>query len=605
MPFLTFLLLIISLGLGLVPVYLLRRKAAARAQDFFVSSEPTPPGVIQNSSIAYSLQMATFGPLFAWGASGDLWPAIISSVSFGLGVYLIYILRRPLLAFLASALARDQSITVHAFIAQQHGNDVRVRLLASGLTIFALSAFTVGEASAVAALLKPMLWDNQFATNAFIYGMLLVVALYAIFAGNSGVMASAQLQLGIIYLGLFGSTFLLLYILISALPPMPPSGTFAVVFAAICCIVMIYYRGSRYIDTSPIMSSGNPDNNGFGRETLGGRLFTRLEKILNASISVFAVGVIVFAIMELYAQGLTTIIRDSTAALQTGTRMSIMGLLTVLLLPLFYPIVDITNWQRIAAFARDRDPNGTEPSWRRAAFRKIFRIYAIETPLVSLFMCMFGAIAVVSTATPGGSNVMAAFIEQLTAQENPVATVALSLLLVSVFAIALSTMSSLFSAGLCAIRYDILPSLWPEPAPGHAQVADQAITKRRAVMAGGGLYFVMVAALYFDNTYLQTSFMGSKFLALLFAFYCAQLSFVPLILGPIIGRTHSGFGTLSGRWALVILGLSAAIGVCVVTVYVTTGNESWLWAAIPACLGSGIVLYALARMWPGSSTGAS
>ena len=136
---------LISLGLYLVPVYLLRRQTYPRAQDYFVSSEHTPPGVIQNSSIAYALKMATFGPLFAWGASGDFWPAIIISVFFGLGVGLMYVLRRPMLAFLNNALSRDRSVTVHEFIACQHGNDPRVRLLASGLTIFALVALLTGR----------------------------------------------------------------------------------------------------------------------------------------------------------------------------------------------------------------------------------------------------------------------------------------------------------------------------------------------------------------------------------------------------------------------------------------------------------------------------
>jgi len=87
MPSLAFLAPAISLALCLIPVFLLRRKAYARAQDYFVSSDHTPPGVIQNSSIAYALKMATFGPFFAWGASGDLWPAIIGSAFFGLGSY--------------------------------------------------------------------------------------------------------------------------------------------------------------------------------------------------------------------------------------------------------------------------------------------------------------------------------------------------------------------------------------------------------------------------------------------------------------------------------------------------------------------------------------
>ena len=174
---------------------------------------------------------------------------------------------------------------------------------------------------------------------------------------------------------------------------------------------------------------------------------------------------------------------------------------------------------------------------------------------------------------------------------------ALSLLLVSVVAIALSTMSSLFSASLCAIRYDVLPAFWPELESAQGQAAEEA--RRRAVMAGGGLYLVMIiAAFLLADAYLQISYTSSEFLGLLFAFCCAQLSFVPLILGPVIARRSGGFGTVSSGWALVILGFGAVIGLVAVAVYLTSGNEACLWSAVPACLGSGLMLFIVARLWP-------
>jgi hypothetical protein len=121
----------VAILLSFIPVFLLHRKAYARAHDYFVSSGSTPPSVIQNSAVAYALKMSTFGPLFIWGATGDLWPAILNSAFFGLGLSLMFALRRPILEFIGAALSGDRSMTMHAFIAQQHGNDRRVRLLTS------------------------------------------------------------------------------------------------------------------------------------------------------------------------------------------------------------------------------------------------------------------------------------------------------------------------------------------------------------------------------------------------------------------------------------------------------------------------------------------
>ncbi len=584
---------LITLGLYLVPVFLLRRQAYPRAQDYFVSSEHTPPGVIQNSSIAYALKMATFGPLFAWGASGDFWPAIIISVFFGLGVGLMYVLRRPILAFSNIALSRDRSVTVHEFMACRHGNDPRVRLLASGLTIFSLIALMTGGAIGLATVIKPVLPAHAASTPALIVAMFILVAVYTLMSGNSGVMRSNQAQLGMLYLGLFGASALLLYLQISALRPMPPQGTLAVAWMAVFCLVLICYRRSRYVDTSPVRAT-HPEAVDSRRGRRGVNLFRRFEKILNFCISVLVVLVIVLALMEMFAEGPAAVMHESAAALTAGTRMPTIGLAALVLLPLFYPIVDITNWQRIAAFEK----SAVEPSQRPAAFLRFFRIYAVESALMLLFMCLFGTIAVVAAAVPGDTgDIIHVFIQRLGAQNNLVADCALSLLLVGALALALSTMSAAFSACLCAIRYDILPAFRPELG------SSEASAKRSTLASGVGLLAVVALTSCLADAYLKVSFTSNAFLALLFAFCCAQLSFVPLILGPLLGRAGDAPGAVRPGWALAILLVGAAAGIGAVAIYGATGSEPWLWAAIPACLGSGLVLFALARMTSTSSPG--
>jgi hypothetical protein len=262
----------------------------------------------------------------------------------------------------------------------------------------------------------------------------------------------------------------------------------------------------------------------------------------------------------------------------------------------------MANWQRIAVFAKDAAV--IEPSRRPAAFGGIMRIYAIETPLMLLFMCMFGVIGVVTMATPDAANAVAGFLRELTAEQNELAAAALSLLLLSVFAIALSTMSSLFSASLCTVRYDVLPAVWPELASAKGDDAGEAT--RWTVIAGGGLYVLTtVAGLFIADACLKVSYASSAFLALLFASSCAQLAFVPLVLGPLIGRTRDGFATVSAAWALVILACGAAAGPIAVAIYVATGSEPWLWAAAPACLASGLLLFTLARLWPARTAAAA
>src|SRR5258706_4513927 len=163
--------LIAFLGMSLIPIYLLRRTDYSRAREYFVASEPTPGGIIQNSSIAYSLQIATFAQFFSWGARGDFWLAIVCSAMFGAGLYLIYRLRRPMLGFLGQALDRDRSITVPGFIARQHGNDPRVQLFAAALSVLAFAGLITGAAIGVASLVNQVLPGGGHLTSAIPFGL--------------------------------------------------------------------------------------------------------------------------------------------------------------------------------------------------------------------------------------------------------------------------------------------------------------------------------------------------------------------------------------------------------------------------------------------------
>jgi hypothetical protein len=585
MPLSALLPLIVCLGVFAIPVWLSRRKISARTHDDFVSSEYTPPAAVQNASIAYSLQLTTFVALFTWGASGDFWPAIVGAVCLGVGVCLLYAVRAPMLAFLSRALRRDQSITVHEFITRLHGNDARLRVLASSLTVFALAGLVAAVAFAVAALLKPLMPDSV-TPYVFAACLLLLAILSPVWSGNSGVIRAAQTQLGVIYLSLFCATTLLIYLAMSGAPSLPPQAVFAVLFVAVCCIAFMLYRKIRYVDTSPFHSAGSGD--AAETEPPGARAFVRFEKVLNVSVSVFAGFVVAFGYIAVSGNDYLALVQDATAAaLGSGTQASWLEIVSLVLLPLLYPLADISNWQRIAAFEKNNP--GTDDTTRDTrAYRGWFRIYAVETPLIWLFLCMVGALGAVAAFGEGIG--IQEFVERLIEQDNFISTGAVAFLLVVAFGMALATMSSAFSASLCAIRYDILPTVCPELRSDQATPEQQAVGRQLSNIAAGAICLIMLIAF---------GLVGGLGNGLVIAFYCAQLATIPLILGPVIARARGGYGIVNAAWALVIVGVSAALGIAAVVVGLATGLEAWLWAAVPACIGSGFVLYAIARLWPG------
>jgi hypothetical protein len=519
---------------------------------------------------------------------------MIFSAMFGAGLYLIHRLRLPMRAFMSQALERDRSVTVPGFIARQHGNDARVQLIAATLSVCAFAGLIASAAIGAASLVRPILPGSLNTTLPIACGLLGLMLLYTIPAGNSGAMRSAQALLGILYLGLIGSTLIVLYMLISAAGQMPPQGMFAVTVLATCCAIVLVHRHTRYIDTSPIRSPVSREATDI--RPLGARLFRRFSWIVNVLIAVLAAITLVFALIGLYAQGVTAVITESLSALRAETRTSISGLLALVLLPIFYPIVDTTNWLRITALEID-PPSGRVDTGRISeTFARVLAMYASASALVWLLICMFGTVAVLATNTPSGGDVLRSFIARLASQQNDLADAASGLLLVSVTAMAVVTSSAMFSAILAIIRYDIVPIAWSNLAPERAQPSNQALARRCAVIAGSSLCVVMLIAWFVLNDNPALSFTNGRFLSLQLACLCAQLAFGPLVLGPLISGNSAA---ISPAWAIAVIGAGIGVGQGVTIVSLQPEHAAWLWSAIPACLGSGLSLYAVARFWTG------
>jgi Na+/proline symporter len=580
----------LCLGLCLIPAWLLRRAKYVRAQDYFIASEHTPTAVIQNSAVACTLWMAALGPFFGWGATGNFWASLVAAVCFPLGLSLMFCVRAPLLEYINDALIHDRSATIHQFIAQRHGNDSRLRLLAAALTVVASATLATGLAFALARSLAAGL-DAAVPTSVLALCMLIPAAGCALIAGNSGILRSTQLQLGMIYFGLIGAAALLLYELISDLTQLPPYGIFGIVFVAAFCAVLVGYRRSRYVDTSPIRKT-TTDPAAAGREPLSERLLVRFEKILNVCISILAVFAVVVAVMGLSAIGWSNVVRDLVAAIGRGADISGLALVAVCLLLLFYPLIDSTNWQRIAAMEKSAAERASPAEARSAGLLRLFRQQGSECAMVFAFAAALGGLAV---ATMGPSSLTSGLddvFQQLAAGQNLVALIAAAFLLIGLLAIVLSSMSALLSSSLCALRYDIVPLLIARPQSTGSPLTDDASMRWRSVVLGGGIYLIVFGVAVAAEA-LQVR--STNTAALLFAVAGTQLSYVPLVVAPIIGATGRRFGPVSRGWAMTIISAGFLVTVSAVALSLGTADEGWLWAATPVNLGLSILLFALGK----------
>ena len=160
--------------------------------------------------------------------------------------------------FLGSALSEDRSITINAFVAEKHGGDARVRLVAAALTVFALTGLIVCETVGIAAIAKPLLSGDAGLVFLVVCAVLATMVACTAVAGNSGAMYAGQLQLGALYFGLFGSLVFLVYLQMSSLSATPPYAILGMIFIAVFCALLPFFRRSRYVDSNIIQKPRRP-----------------------------------------------------------------------------------------------------------------------------------------------------------------------------------------------------------------------------------------------------------------------------------------------------------------------------------------------------------
>jgi hypothetical protein len=446
----------------------------------------------------------------------------------------------------------------------------------------------------LATVLKPLISGTTGITEPLIVTIFLVAILSSLFSDHAGLLYATQFQLGLFYLGLFGSTLVLVYLQVSELGAMPLRGLVALALIALICAVIHFRRHGRYVDTNPIRSGATSTVPGqIHHERASARLLSRFQKILNALTGVFAITLIVLAVMiaalELFVEGGSIALGEDLTRLLVDFSVSKTTLISLALLSFFHPIVDIVNWQRLAAFVRSRDLNDLKQSQWTEAFKSFWTTYVVEVPLMAFFICLFGAVAGLTLAAPMKADSIQAFIVRLLMQENYLATTVLSFLLFGLFALAVSTMASLFSAGLCAIRLDIVPTIRSEaksPLAGVAEIKAKRLTLIAAVVIG----LAILMAFFLADTYAGLTMGRARFLGLVLGFSSAQLSFAPLVLAPLIIGAR-GFGTLTPGWALAVLIVSSSIGVGITATGLAAGIDSSLPWAVPACLASAAALF--------------
>lgn len=554
--------ILIPLLLYVIGALSVTKRDLTHPDDFFVAYKKVGITAFSSSSIAYAFQVSTIYPFLLWGASNFYFVPAVNTICWGLGIFAFYLCFDRYKKFIG------HDMTLHGFLGSQYG--LTVRVVASYLTIIGFLGFAIAETYFGSKVLLSVVEDRNLFYLLILFAFLFVFG-YIAYGGQLSSIRTDQLQLIMSYIGVFGVMLYFLYLLLNQGLTHSDMLTFGLLVFLIYIPVILLIRKFRFIRFSEEETAPNRFING----------------ILNATIGLLLVSIVAIAFIKVISGGAHL----PTSGLINLEGFGRAGLLSLIVLPLLWQFVDLTNWQRLLA-VKANEPGDLHSLHDN--IRKGLLIYAIESPFTWLIFLFFGLLTVNALAGFTFQDLLVDLPKQLIASQTVVPRFFGYTFIVSVLAIMLSTVDSFLVGIIFTYVYDsnvrtrrLLDS--------HDQVLISNNYKR-ITNAGRvfGLLAILLGVLLFVVFDKKVPNGGELFINLLLAFYSAQLSFFPLVFGILFLRKHP-----SGAWANATMLIGAVAGISI-GIYSVIWNQSFIWYPIPVCVGLSILVYSIGMVFRGT-----
>jgi hypothetical protein len=532
----------IPLLIYLIGALSVKKKDLTHPDEFFVAYRKVGTTAFSSSSIAYAFQVSTIYPFLLWGASNFYFVPAANTICWGAGIVLFYLCFDRYKHFIG------QDVTLHGFLGNQYGKSVRV--VASYLTIIAFLGYALAETYFGSKVLLSIIEDRNLFYVTVALSLLFVYG-YIAYGGQLSSIRTDQLQLVISYAGIFGLMLYLLYVLPST--GKISSGALNLSFT----VLLIYIPIILIIRKLQFIRFSEED--------------TKTNKLINVSlnciITILLVSILVVALHKSLGAGF----QFGVAGLINLEGFGIPGLLSLMILPLAWQFVDLTNWQRLLA-VKPSNSNGTESLHRN--IRRGLVIYAIESPFTWLIFIFFGLLTITALPNFTFQDLLVDIPKTLISSQNILQQFFGYTFIVSVLAIMLSTVDSFLVGTIFTFVYDSHPQTRAlidsknrnEIKSNYSRITNVGRLFGLTSILGGVALFVI-----FDKSVANG---GELFINLLLAFYSAQLSFLPLVFGTLFLKRH-----LSEFWANASMVIGAVAGISL-GIYAVIWNPAYAWYPI-------------------------
>ncbi|HLG36187.1 MAG TPA: hypothetical protein VI757_15015 [Bacteroidia bacterium] len=539
------------------------RKDLTHPDDFFVAYKKVGVTAFSSSSIAYAFQVSTIYPFLLWGASNFYFVPAVNTICWGLGIFIFFLCFNRYKQFIG------QDLTLHGFLGGQYGLSVRV--VASYLTIIGFLGFAIAETYFGSKVLLSII-ENKDIFYLVVLVALLFVFCYIAYGGQLSSIRTDQLQLIISYIGVFGLMLYFFYLLLKNSSNISGALSLSLLILLIYIPIVLFYRKFRFIKFSEEENKTNKF----------------INQILNSAIGVLMVLILGIATYKLFQTGFNISISNFINVEGFG----VPGLLSLMVLPLCWQFVDLTNWQRLLA-VKPTTPNDTESLHQN--IRKGLLIYAIESPFTWIIFLFFGLLTVTSLPHFTFQDLLIDIPKQLINSGNIAQEFFGYTFIVSVLAIMLSTVDSFIIGIIFTFVYDSYGKtrkLLDSENETEIRSNYKTITNAGRIFGLAAILFGILLFVIFDK---KVPNGGELFINLLLAFYSAQLSFFPLIFGILFLKKHP-----SAFWANTSMIVGAAAGIAI-GIYAVIWNSNYIWYPILVCVLLSSFIYFIGLIFSNSN----
>lgn len=502
--------------------------------DYFSAFRKVGETEFTSSSVAYGFQVSTIYPFLFWGASMFLFVPFVNAIFWGIGILLFYLSFNKISKYLG------KGKTLHGLIGKTYGNKARV--VASYLTILGFVGYIIAElwfGSRVLLAVFPS--NNWIYFSAFIF--VFFISIYLFKEGQISSIKTDQLQLVFTYLGVFGIIIYLLYATFKNRQEISGALNWGLLIIIVLAFLILFIRKLKFI-----------------------KIYSAIDNILNIVVSLLFASIIILGVMLLFNNG---------SNFQLGNFVNLegfgyLGLISLIILPLSWQFVDLTNWQRILSVKKDKSEIVNR------SIKKGLLTFSIESPFTWILFLIFGLLISTAYSNLTFEDILIDFPKQMINSESTFETAIGYTFIVSIISIMLSTIDSFIMGIAFTYTYDInskSKELIDKNDTLNKNQLDGILAKGKifgfiTVLLSIGLFVV------FDK-YVKGG--GDLFINLLLTFYTASLSFLPLVLGLIFLKKRP-----SENWAISSMLIGSVISISL-GVYAVIFNPEYAWYPIIVC----------------------